>query len=524
MLGLKRIDEIQNSSGHLTKQNRTGRHGTITMRLMNTNKQMFLYVSVFLLAFSLFVLAIQPALGQKNGRKSATKKVGKKPENKLSYDAIKRALQTKIPNGSFRTKAELLSYLVGDVRKLKVDQPLTPEIKAELVKLGANDALLLSIQKYSPPLPPPPTAVVERRTDLGDLRPYALEVISPRPTTDPLEKGNAVLLSLEIDEAGTVTTVTTLSGLSAPLTEKAVEVAKGMKFRAASHQGKPSKARGSLAISFVNIGAILARADELRAAGSCAPAIVEYGRVLEAEPNNPKALYGGGYCNLVEGNFERAVTDLNLYTNSNSTDAEAFFDLGIANDYLGDESAATVSYTRALELKPEMRQRPIWSCLFIERASAANIKFNDGKLTPSGVSKKLGSAMVEACGTVPPSAAGPFMSLVQFRRGIGYFYREDFAEAITNLEMAKDALSPRFRATRPYLFNAYFGRGINHSRKNKWRLAADDLSKAIEYNPQLAEPYVYRCTAYIRMDRVDDAISDCSSAIKLSSSSVAALH
>jgi formylglycine-generating enzyme required for sulfatase activity len=80
----------------------------------------------------------------------------------LTYPQIITALNTPVPNDAFKTKAQLIAFLIADVRKRKVDKPLTDDREDDLRQAGATDELIEVIRANSPASRPTPTPVPTR--------------------------------------------------------------------------------------------------------------------------------------------------------------------------------------------------------------------------------------------------------------------------------------------------------------------------------------------------------------------------
>ena len=76
------------------------------------------------------------------------------------------ALQVKLPNQSFKDKAELIDWLIRQVNSRKIDKPLTRDREDDLRQAGATDELIVAIKANSPA---PPNVPKETIVDLGEL-------------------------------------------------------------------------------------------------------------------------------------------------------------------------------------------------------------------------------------------------------------------------------------------------------------------------------------------------------------------
>ena len=76
----------------------------------------------------------------------------------LTFPDITTALNTKLPNKYFKSKADLMNWLIGEIQKRKVDKPLTPDREADLRQSGATDQLIAAIKANSPTFKNPSNA------------------------------------------------------------------------------------------------------------------------------------------------------------------------------------------------------------------------------------------------------------------------------------------------------------------------------------------------------------------------------
>ncbi|MEZ5429035.1 MAG: TonB family protein [Pyrinomonadaceae bacterium] len=68
----------------------------------------------------------------------------------LTYPEIITALNSRVPNNVFRNKTEVINFLISDVKKRKVAEPLTPAVEKLLRQSGATDRLISEIRQNSP--------------------------------------------------------------------------------------------------------------------------------------------------------------------------------------------------------------------------------------------------------------------------------------------------------------------------------------------------------------------------------------
>lgn len=90
----------------------------------------------------------------------------------LTYPEIITALNTKLPKPFFKTKADLLTWLIGEIKKRKIDKPLTNDREEDLLQAGATEELIEVIRQNSPQLPKPEVTPI----------PIIKSTATPKPT------------------------------------------------------------------------------------------------------------------------------------------------------------------------------------------------------------------------------------------------------------------------------------------------------------------------------------------------------
>jgi formylglycine-generating enzyme required for sulfatase activity len=73
----------------------------------------------------------------------------------LTYPEIFTALKTKLPNKSFKSKTELINWLIVQIKQRRVDKPLTADREDDLRQAGATGELIEAIRQNSPPISKP---------------------------------------------------------------------------------------------------------------------------------------------------------------------------------------------------------------------------------------------------------------------------------------------------------------------------------------------------------------------------------
>lgn len=434
------------------------------------------------------------------------------PQTRLTYPEIITALQSKLPNRSFKNKAELVTWIITQVGLRKLDKPLSEDREDDLLQAGAPKELIDAIRENSPP--PATPEVMNTMVDLGDLSSRAVTLVKPEYTAEARNAGisGTVTLQLRLDEEGAVVSSKALNEIPMGLTEQALAAALRTRFKPAIVNGLPSPSVGTITYNFkmdrIDPVAMIVQADELRNRDSCEKAIGAYTKVIELDPKQEKAFFGRGVCHLTQMNFDRAVSDLNTAIDLNKSDADSYYYLAIAKEYLGDAPAASSNFAKAVILLPDLSSRPLIGCLYLGRSMRTEYE-----------SAAAADEIVKSCDSALRTPPEYLTSLLHVKRGIGYLLRSDYDGAIADFESAKQS-NPRFKTVDVHLLNAYSSRGLARYRKKDYEGSFDDLSSAISMNPMNPTLYTNRCAIQIhgRKD-FDMAIEDCSKAIKLSARS-----
>lgn len=437
-------------------------------------------------------------------------------QGKLTYPELNTALRTKLPNRSFANKTELVSWLMSQIERRKVDKPLTPDREDDLRQAGATDELIQTIKRNSPA-----PVTIETPTgpvDLGNLIPLAVNLVKPEYTPEALQAGisGEIKLLLELDELGRVTSVSRLTVLPNGLTERAVDAAKRSTFEPATRNGKRAKGTGLLTYSFkitINVAATLAAADELRSRADCDRAIPEYTKVINVDAKNAKAAYGRGNCYLIKADYDKALPDLESAATQEPNNAAWILDLGILRDFRGEHAEGAEAYERALAINPALDSQPTFTCLYIDRRG----------MTPEQA-RAVANKFINACSEALKGANGRLAAMLQFKRGIAYRLKGDYEKAIADLDSVRRA-NPWLKSLNTQFLVLYNNRGLDAFNRKEYKKAYNDITLAIQSDPKNPTPYVNRCTIYLYgWKQYDEAIRDCSEAIKLATKSSMAFN
>jgi TonB family protein len=177
----------------------------------------------------------------------------------LTYPEIITALNTKLPNSVFRTKTQLLEFLVTQIKERKVDKPLTSDLEAILRQAGATNELIVVIKQNSAaPSTPTPTSTpiptpmpTPKLIAGGVVNGKAINLVKPKYPAPALAVGATGLVNVQviIDENGNVISAKAVSG-HVLLQEVAVAAAKETKFNPTILEGEKVRVSGVIAYNF----------------------------------------------------------------------------------------------------------------------------------------------------------------------------------------------------------------------------------------------------------------------------------
>ena len=445
-------------------------------------------------------------------------------QTKLTYPEINTALQTKLPNPSlpFKNKVELIKWIITQIKQRKVDKPLTKDREDDLRQAGATDEMIDAIRANSPALtvtPSPTPTPVPSIVDLGDVTNRATDLVKAEFTPVAMRSGasGSITLQVTIDEQGRVSAVRPLNDLPFGLTTQAVNAAQQSRFNPYAVNGKPAKYTGTVRYNFTinqaNALMALADAEEYRRKGDCDRATPLYSKAIEFDPNMSKALFGRGLCHIIRGSYDRATGDLTAYTKLDVNNADAYFYLAVASDFKGVSRTAPAHYARAINLQPELSNRPIMKCFYIDR----------GPLTREQV-VAFADGLIAACNASLREPEVFLTSMIYMKRGIGYRLKREYDQAIKDFDTALQ-INPNFDAVKIQLHAAYNARGLVRYEAKELKPALEDITRSIDLNPQNPTPYINRCVIYLYgWKDADHAIEDCTTAIKLADKSSSAYN
>lgn len=140
---------------------------------------------------------------------SAAQDVAAQEPKPLTYPVIITALNSKVPNQTYRNRGEVINYLIQIIKQRKVKDPLTTEIEGLLRQSGATNLLIQTIKDNSPggtddgELDAELARLVQQITDqLDNAAKFVAENGGLRKTHDYsidfLEKGKKATITLDL--------------------------------------------------------------------------------------------------------------------------------------------------------------------------------------------------------------------------------------------------------------------------------------------------------------------------------------
>ena len=117
-------------------------------------------------------------------------------------------------------------------------------------------------------------------------------------------------------------------------------------------------------------------------------------------------------------------------------------------------------------------------------------------------------------------AAGVYFTL-NIDRGILNQPLQKFSKLVEDVSRYGKAIFDEFQKVRPpksqetRLAKKHVSKGYDHYKANRQKQAIEELSQAIEIDPQNPEAYFWRARAFIRLGQFDNAIADLNAVVEL---------
>jgi tetratricopeptide (TPR) repeat protein len=211
----------------------------------------------------------------------------------LTYPEINTALNTKLPNKSFKNKTALINWLITQIKQRKVDKPLTEDREEDLRQAGATNQLISAIKANSPALP-----------DSSGLT-----------SAYYIKRGNDFYEKSDYPNA--------------------------IKEYTKALQLDPKNADIYFVRGYCN-----------RQIGENLRAIADYTKAVEIAPNFSDAYYNRAWTYSEEGEYDKAVEDYTKAIKIAPNDGLAYGGRGFAYEMRGDLDLAIADYRKALDILP----------------------------------------------------------------------------------------------------------------------------------------------------------------------------
>ncbi|MGG6264453.1 tetratricopeptide repeat protein [Leptolyngbya sp. AN03gr2] len=210
------------------------------------------------------------------------------------------------------------------------------------------------------------------------------------------------------------------------------------------------------------------------------PAIAEFNRAIQLDPNFKEAYSGRGFAQLQSGQLPQALESYNRILQIDPKAAIAYSGLALVRSRLGDERQARLDTEKSAALMAEQTTRH----LYHSEISLLELSVATAGQTPQGDVWKL------------------------IEQGYQQIDARNFRAALNTFNQAVKLLPSG--SARPYV-----DRGVAYFWMQDYRSAIDDFSTAIRFNPFYIKAYEYRARAYEQMGRSQAARADLQKAINL---------
>lgn len=284
---------------------------------------------------------------------------------------------------------------------------------------------------------------------------------------------------------------------------------------------KPYRLRGSLLISMKRYQQGIADID----------------KSLSIDRTNAYAYYRRGYAHKEMGNNEKAIEDHTLSISYDPNDAHTFSSRGRLYEATGKPALAIADYTKAVTLKPndafslysrgsiyfkdgktELAEADFTRALAIDKSYSAQINAlkilaRVNAMKPAGTTNTPTTATVKP--TPSPAAvikpatptAGTLTSAQLVEKGRSFAAAKNYSAAVEQYTLAL--------GVDPNNGLAFFYRGVANDALNKLEAAISDHTSAIRIGTSVKEAYSNRAVCYIRQMNYNAAVADLNTSISL---------
>ena len=218
----------------------------------------------------------------------------------------------------------------------------------------------------------------------------------------------------------------------------------------------------------------------------------DFERALTQNPANHSALSGRGSMFLDRHEWDLAILDNQKIISldiSPRTKGSAYNNLALAYEGKGDLQNARLSYSLAIEAKPDDAD------LYYNRAT-----FYSKHGYPDEAIVDAEKAM-----SIEPAASRNYTV-----RGNALLAKGQVDKAIADYSKAI-SLDPNG----PTTYGDYYNRGKAHYQRGEYDKSIEDYDQAIRMNPNFSDAWGNRCNTYLSKGEFDRAIADCNQSISL---------
>jgi tetratricopeptide (TPR) repeat protein len=274
----------------------------------------------------------------------------------------------------------------------------------------------------------------------------------------------------------------------------------------------------SYAMPYANRGLAYLRAGDIKRAMADFDEAIRLGNFPTSRDRSVVFMDRCGTFNQIK-NYARAIEDCTAAITSDSTNAKAYSNRGVAYDGIGDRDRAIADLDEAVRLDPRMamgynnrgmvyahKGDKVRAMADYEKAIDV-----DAKYAPAYVNRGLIFAGIDDDRAIADYdraiEINPKLALAYFDRGLVYFHKRDFDRAIADYDRsiaidANNAVVYAFRGD-AYIDNGFPARGIA------------DYDRSISLNPKYANAYGKRAGAFRGMGDFAHAIVDYTQMIAL---------
>ncbi len=241
--------------------------------------------------------------------------------------------------------------------------------------------------------------------------------------------------------------------------------------------------------------------------GNSDRALQDYAEALRLNPNHAVAksnraliYYQRGKNHLNAGNNNEALLDFTRAIQDDATNAEYFFERGVAHNGLKNYDDSVRNFNDALRLNPGHVAAKK------HRASAYNMQGLNHVSTGNHT-----QAVNDFTEAIADHGAEP---IFLFNRGVSNHALKKYDEAIRDFNEAV-RLNPEYISAKQQRAGAYNWRGFNSSNAKNYAAAITDFTAAIADNPAESNFFFNRGVSHNGLNQYDDAIRDFSEALRL---------